>query len=291
MIIKESLQQAIIIDNLLESNNIGSVTFEQFSNYFNTINLFNFTEQYEILNEEEKNGSDKLASHEQRLRNAGFDLGKFKKDLRKIIDNKIAGFKNTTVDDKDLKSKLSSLVANIKQAIKNFISNAVSYFKDKEKLKQLGKDVAISYILAITVAVINTAMLAVLQAFIPGLATSIVTCITGPLTEEIGKRIADKLGKGDIYNKVFNAFEANNYIQQFLAAGCSLPKAVLVRIPAIIMHTVNQKLIKHAGANETDEKVKNKKKNIMGLITFALHAAFNVAGLKGNDQIIKFLTR
>lgn len=285
--------EADYINELLETNNIGFLELGDIKNYLEETNLLSLTETVHILYEEsEKSKQATLGPHEQRLRNAGFDIKRFKSDLKNDMEKVASSFSSIKINDKQAKEKLNSFTSKMKEIAKTYAKKAGNYFADREKMEKLGKDVAISFIMFVIVVTINTGIMMILNTVFPfGLGNTIGMTITGPLCEELFKRLATKFGIGNTYNVVFNICEASTCIQRFLSIGISLPKAILARIPAIIMHTINQRIINKVGEKETDEKIKNKKKNLVIILTFAIHAAFNFAGIKSNDVIEKFLTK
>ena len=279
----------MIIDELLENNNLDKITFYQFGNYFK--------ENFVFLNEEVKvtnkiyNDNNELNKHIKIAKDAGFDIEKFEKDLLINIEKERDSFGNISFNDKNLKNKIDTYKNKLIKICEDHINNIKEYFKDKEKLKKLTKDVAFSIILFLAVGQVNAILSEILNIAVPGLGKCLINAIRAALVEELAKRLADKFNFGDTYNMIFNIGEFSLYTKSLLKKGVTLPKAILARIPAVIMHTVNTYLIKNAGKNDDDPKVKNKKKNLMTIITFIIHTAFNTYFSYGANTFKKWLLK
>lgn len=143
-----------------------------------------------------------------------------------------------------------------------------------------GDDVVSSIILLSIVICVNTMFSALFTILLGPVGGNIITAVLiAPITEEIGKLVAVKIEKdhsGNIYNVIFNVTEFTIYVTSMLSTGISLPLAIGVRIPAVIMHTVNNFII--STGYKKDIKNGHKEEtagSVATMITMCIHGLFN----------------
>ena len=120
-----------------------------------------------------------------------------------------------------------------------------------------------------------------------------------PIIEDGAKAIAVRGEYGAVYNVIFNAFEFSSYISMFSLNRYSIGKGILVRIPAIAMHsintfiqylTTNEKFQKILHINKDDEESKKKLRVIGQILSTLIHAIYNSLGVRYNNNIMDFMT-
>jgi len=228
------------------------------------------------------------------------------KHMKKLLND--AGIKVDTSKVLADCKKLSADVANGK--VKKPEEIKVRFIKILKKHLSLSdmKSTAVgkSILLLFVMATLNSVAIGTVSSIVGGVGmviggvyvgtmtayiTSIVCLFTiAPLIEELFKKYATNHGFGPEFLLIFNGFEFFDYVRKFRGKGYSLTKAVLLRIPAVIMHYTTA-IIQQDSANRNDGKVKGK---ALG-ISLAIHAIFNAVGLalfnrddiKNNFETIK----
>lgn len=285
--------ESLVMKNILDEGDFK--TFGDLSSFIlenqNVLNeSFNIRKKYEPL----------IKKFNKKQRDCEVELAKRNIDVNLIKDiatrnanamsDKIKGmsFNKTNI------IKASEYVADglmrTRKTIIDTISTNVSDILDKDN--ETGSYIFILF----TIIIINTYVDVLLKLiFGPVMGESLTAVFVAPITEEIGKLTATKVnGKhGQWYNIIFNAYELSYYVSNMSKAGGKIMLAIGLRIPAVIMHTVNQLIIDYGYKRDI---AKGKDKDVAGgtavMITMIIHAIFNFMGtrydvlipVKGSDS-------
>lgn len=148
----------------------------------------------------------------------------------------------------------------------DYISKALKELFDEvfatEKFKtfKIIKAIGLSALTIIATILVNSFFLGFLvgAGISAVVAQGLTTIICAPLVEEMQKRINIKKGGGLINVILFNTVEFSIYVSRMLNMGFSLPLAVLIRTPPMLLHfgnTVLQKAHIIQAREMKDEKI------------------------------------
>ena len=220
-------------------------------------------------------------------------INKYKSDLTEIsslaktvnIDNE----KSVKLFEENATKKFLKFLPNlIKEVTDDLAENLEKIYNDldlTEDNNSLYAKLLKSCMCTMIPSLINSIFLILFSLIFGSLGAGLTASCIAPLTEELTKLTADKyVGSSkhgiSIYNVVFNINEFTQYfIKLFVSFSCVYPNkkksdivksVVMLRIPAIIMHTVNTGIIK-LGRKKNEE--------IGGetavLATILIHSCFN----------------
>lgn len=218
------------------------------------------------------------------LTKRGIDIEKIVKDNKKGVEKLVSNIQKTKMDKQGMlkiSKMVSSEVAKVKENVITSITNG-----SQEILEDMDTSDEIKCVCIICVVVtINSLFLIILSLLFGQYAMIILAVIVAPVTEELGKLVATKSTKdnGTKYNIMFNVYEAGSYILRLVVSGISLPMAIGIRIPAVIMHTVNQMIIKYKYKKDIENQDTNAG-SMAVIITMLIHGIFN--GLAITAQIL-----
>ncbi len=211
----------------------------------------------------------KITEIEKKLLTSGIDVHKIKKDA------KIAANKSPVKNGK---------ISNLKDVLKTFSADLVNkkYFLNQTdsapQVKNLSDESTTSVAGGILKSIALYAIIVFLNTYFSGfilqfvgnenIVKIITSIITAPLIEEAGKLISVKNNFTWEYFTVFNLGEFTLWTYRMITeAGINPISAMIIRIPAIIMHLVNTLI--HVGSKEMNESGMGYK------IAVALHSIFN----------------
>ena len=176
----------------------------------------------------------------------------------------------------------------------SFMDSIAKYVNENDQPKIAKAVRLLIFVLIISAIVQLIALLAFGSA-----GNIIVSTIIAPIIEDGAKAIAVRGEYGAVYNVIFNAFEFSSYISMFSLNRYSIGKGILVRIPAIAMHsintfiqylTTNEKFQKILHINKDDEESKKKLRVIGQILSTLIHAIYNSLGVRYNNNIMDFMT-
>ena len=225
-------------------------------------------------------------------------ISKYKNDLSDIAhlvqnkSNKLNDEKSVELLEKSITKKFLTFLPNLLKEISDDLSETLEYTAQELYGNFANNDTAYgrfirSMLCALVPTAINTIFnyLFIMIFYDSELAGKITSTCVAPLTEEIAKLTAEKfVGRTkhgfSAYNIYFNILEFSDYFfKMFKHMSVLLPvlkkseiakTAILTRIPAVIMHTVNTGLIK-LGMNVNSELGGE----TMTIVTIIIHAVFN----------------
>ena len=282
--------------------------------YKDSISLNEFAEFCDILNNDVIEESFKD------------NLNNIKNKLFSKIDSTIESLssdicKKFNIDNRAVKQQIKPEVSRIKQDInKNGISSFASGARGVSRVisdallnsdsfmdsiaKYVNEDdqpkIAKAVRLLIFVLIISAILQLIALLAFGTAGNTIVSTIIAPIIEDGAKAIAVRGEYGAVYNVIFNAFEFSSYISMFSLNGYSIGKGILVRIPAIAMHSINtfiqylmtnEKFQKILHINKDDEESKKKLRVIGQILSTLIHAIYNSLGIRYNNNILDFMTK
>lgn len=225
-------------------------------------------------------------------------ISKYKNDLSDIAhlvqnkSNKLNDEKSVELLEKSITKKFLTFLPNLLKEISDDLAETLEYTAQELYGNFADNDTAYGrFIRSMLCAIIPTSINTIFNYLFKiifsdnELAGKITATCVAPLTEEIAKLTAEKfVGRTkhglSTYNIYFNILEFSDYFFKiFMQMSILLPSlkkseiaktAILARIPAIIMHTVNTGLIK-IGMNVNSELGGE----TMTIVTIIIHAGFN----------------
>lgn len=278
------VNETLILNNLMKEESFE--TFGEFSDFIKeNLDSVNFLESFTLKKNYDnyiKKFNKRNKDYEIKLSQMGIDVKSFKTLVRKNALATCNELRNLSVTKDGIKkgSKLiEKKLVETKETVIDTIVNSLADFLE-------GTDSAIlsSAIIVLMIISINTFMAILLTFFFgPPRGLALTAVIVAPITEEIGKLTAiridgrnNKKREGLTYNIVFNVTEFYMYAAQLLGGGASLGLILKLRVPAIIMHTVNQLLLRFGYKRDIAE---GKDKDVAGtsglVVTMAIHSIFN----------------
>lgn len=178
------------------------------------------------------------------------------KNIAKYTSEAIGDIKRNAIDE-------------ITEQLKDFITDASG-----------GDEYIGAFILLGIVLCVNTMfniLFTILFGPLGGIA--LTSIIIAPITEEIAKLVSVRFEKdrsGSIYNVVFNMTEFMMYFSRMYEAGVSIPVAIGIRIPAVIMHSVNTWLISSGFKSDVKNgRSEDTAGSIATILTMCIHSIFN----------------
>lgn len=212
------------------------------------------------------------------LRNQKRAVKRYKSGIRKLkleLSRLGVNIKELEYDTKQLSKRYSKqLTIAVNNADKNKIDGLTkNLFKDIgdlliKFLEFIGRSwlAAFLFMAVLTISVVFTAILISFLGVSAGMIVGAV--IVAPIVEEFSKRIALDSNIGNEYIFIFTFTEALIYIYAMKNVGTSLITAILIRIPAVVLHYSTYYIQKTSGETEQE---KNKALGIAMLI----HSIFN----------------
>lgn len=246
--------------------------------------------QNKLSNKEKaKTYNEKMKEKREKIVKAGIDINK--------VDN-IA--KKTAKQLTSLSSSTTTTTKVAKQAVNPFKQMIVELIEVARTAHQLfsdmGSDLSIDngyekesqatillkslFILLITY-LINSIFCTIFTMFFGITVGSILTAvIVAPICEELGKLTSVKEKMSGTYYLVFNVFEFSSYLSRIVLGGGKLTQAVLIRVPALLLHFVNHKIIEAGYKKDKENGLEDSELgNFATFITICIHGAFNALAL------------
>lgn len=235
-----------------------------------------------------------LKQQKQFIKNkTGLDIDKLVDKYKGELSDITNLVNNTKFDEKSIKN-LEKVATNKFSKLFDMLINDITD-SIGSKLQEIAEDneftnnrwikSGILFILVVILNSIEMTLFVILAG--PALGIILSTTIFCPINEEIAKNIASKYiddkNKTSSYNIVFNIGEFATYAFRFLKLGVNFKVILGMRIPAVLLHTVNTILIKYG-----KDKIKNEDTyNKMVKITMLIHIVFNAISIALNPIIVK----
>ena len=202
--------------------------------------------------------------------------------------------------DKNInKNGITNSISSGTKSISNIIASALiksDYLMDdlSDNLDIFGSEdleekVLNSLRILIFVLISSTICLIILMIlFGPVIGQVLAAIMIAPVIEDAGKSLAVRNDCGDIYNVLFNIFEAGSYISSLTMMGYGLSKAIAIRLPAIAMHSIgtfiqkafsSDKLLKKLNMDPKNDNDKRKLRMMGQVISTLLHVVFNTLAI------------
>lgn len=269
-------------------------SFNTFGDYTNTIkenldNLF-FNEGLSLnLNKSKINGLVKKFKIDKnrniaQLNTSGIKVNKileYSDNVGKDLAIKIKKEKFSKSGVKNIAKYTSEAVEQVKR---NVIDEIVEQLKSFISDASNGDEHVAALVLVGIVLSVNTLFSALFTIlFGPLGGVTITSIVIAPITEEISKLVAVRFEKdrsGLIYNVVFNVTEFMIHFNRMYNAGVPAPIAIGIRIPAIILHSVNTWLISIGFKSDVEKgKSEDTAGSVATILTMCIHSIFNAMAI------------
>lgn len=291
----------IIDELLLEEGCFGDIDLDIDHLLNEEINIFNeafsldkLFKRTKVDSKTVKNNLSMLKQQKQFIKNkTGLDIDKLVDKYKGELSDITNLVNNTKFDEKSIKNlekvatnKFSKLFDRLINDITDSIGSKLQEIaEDNEFTNNRWIKSGILFILVVILNSIEMTLFVILAG--PALGIILSTTIFCPINEEIAKNIASKYiddkNKTSSYNIVFNIGEFATYAFRFLKLGVNFKVILGMRIPAVLLHTVNTILIKYG-----KDKIKNEDTyNKMVKITMLIHIIFNAISIALNPIIVK----
>ena len=210
-----------------------------------------FNKFKKFLDSKQKSILKTVSNAESKLIEHNIDISKLKK----------LGTKYAKIASEQIKNNKFNFKETTNLLIKEF--NSGDMFK---QLILLGK----SFIIFAVVVAINSYLHILCIILFGPLGHFVWAVVCAPIVEETAKVLSIEQNMTGHYLVLFNVLEFSKYVVQIIGSGISLPIAILIRIPAILMHTFTTYL--HVEAHKTNDANIKKKTLYLGIL---FHSLFN----------------
>ena len=220
---------------------------------------------------------------EEILQKHDIDVDSIKKEASKYT-GKLKKMYDDGISSEDASKKLVSDTKDF--LVKKLHPVILKYKEDKAK----------HIFLAIIISISVFMCCVFLESITIKLVGDIVTIIVfAPMIEEAAKNYFIKTKIPWLGTGITFGIELINYVLSLMMLGATLPQALLLRIPGLMMHFVTtfiQKKIMDKKENEEDEETVKKNHDFKAwVIGVSLHSAWNLLGVIYNLEILRFVTR